>query len=373
MGGLGFKNMKYMNLALLMKLGHSSASPLWRAVANLWAHLIDALSWSIGNGGKVRFWLDNWCNIEQPLVIFTNNRVPPEMLEDRLSKFLDANGQSHWERISLFLPHSIVLHITSMLPPRLDVGDDRVYWRYTSNGQFNMKSACKALYSQRDANLDMAFSLAWKWEGPQRIQTFYGFRCNMDVEDTLHVLRDCPYAKHLHIGGDLDWECIFGVTVCRLWKWRNEDIFQNNNSRRGSRVRDIMQWSSSIMTTRGGNSVNAIAEKCKTTKMILWQAPTEQWFKLNTDGAYAQRVKKATARMENGWVGLLCTNCYANIISEIHRLLQRNWQVKVSHVYREANFAADFMAGMALSLSTGVHCFSEPPLGIGAWLSHNII
>lgn len=42
-------------------------------------------------------------------------------------------------------------------------------------------------------------------------------------------------------------------------------------------------------------------------------------------------------------------------------MLSRDWLISVHHVYREANFAADFLAGMALTLPLGFHLFHQPP------------
>ncbi|CAN1829274.1 hypothetical protein LINPERHAP1_LOCUS32438 [Linum perenne] len=33
----------------------------------------------------------------------------------------------------------------------------------------------------------------------------------------------------------------------------------------------------------------------------------------------------------------------------------RDWEVKIHHIYREANYAADYMANLGQSLDFGVH------------------
>jgi len=42
-------------------------------------------------------------------------------------------------------------------------------------------------------------------------------------------------------------------------------------------------------------------------------------------------------------------------------LLERNWFVKVSHVYREANFVANSVANFAHTLPLGIHVYRESP------------
>ena len=54
---------------------------------------------------------------------------------------------------------------------------------------------------------------------------------------------------------------------------------------------------------------------------------------------------------------------YALVVA-IREIISRNWQVSITHIYREANSAADFMANMAHSYPHGLHLFSSPPVGI---------
>ncbi|EEF28751.1 hypothetical protein RCOM_0639010 [Ricinus communis] len=47
-----------------------------------------------------------------------------------------------------------------------------------------------------------------------------------------------------------DWAYVFGVTIWKLWQWRNKEVFGGNGRARG------------------------------------WTAPLEQWVKVNSDGAF---------------------------------------------------------------------------------------
>ena len=64
-------------------------------------------------------------------------------------------------------------------------------------------------------------------------------------------------------------------------------------------------------------------------------------------------------------------NATLSLVNDILGLLSRDWQVSVHHVYREANFGADFMASHALSLPLGLHYFTTPPLGVKTWLRND--
>ncbi|KAL9411281.1 hypothetical protein AB3S75_044970 [Citrus x aurantiifolia] len=54
---------------------------------------------------------------------------------------------------------------------------------------------------------------------------------------------------------------------------------------------------------------------------------------------------------------------YALVVA-VQELVSRNWQISITHIYREANSATDFMANMAHSHPHGLHLFSSPPVGI---------
>ncbi|CAN0898133.1 Putative ribonuclease H protein At1g65750 [Linum grandiflorum] len=57
-----------------------------------------------------------------------------------------------------------------------------------------------------------------------------------------------------------------------------------------------------------------------------------------------------------------------------HReLCSRQWEVRLSHIYREANNAADYLANLGHSLSYGLHFFDSPDRCLSHWLHYDII
>ncbi|KAF2284021.1 hypothetical protein GH714_018076 [Hevea brasiliensis] len=81
--------------------------------------------------------------------------------------------------------------------------------------------------------------------------------------------------------------------------------------------------------------------------MISWQLPTRGAFKLNTDGSFEA------------------------LVFLIKRFLSLEWQCELMHVYREANFSADYLANYAASLRIGLHIMEAPPSGVLHWLLHD--
>ncbi|KAK4270869.1 hypothetical protein QN277_019637 [Acacia crassicarpa] len=54
-------------------------------------------------------------------------------------------------------------------------------------------------------------------------------------------------------------------------------------------------------------------------------------------------------------------NASSSIVRRIHNLLDEDWRVTITHVYREGNQCADFLATFALNLEEGLHLLQEPP------------
>ncbi|CAN1147579.1 Putative ribonuclease H protein At1g65750 [Linum perenne] len=58
-------------------------------------------------------------------------------------------------------------------------------------------------------------------------------------------------------------------------------------------------------------------------------------------------------------------------VLDIHDLLRKDWEVKIRHVYREGNRAADFLADMGFRLPPGVHSFPTTDVNLGFYLRYD--
>ncbi|KAG7564477.1 Ribonuclease H-like superfamily [Arabidopsis suecica] len=234
--------------------------------------------------------------------------------------------------------------------------------------------------------------------------------CKNGVESIIHVLRDCG-------GGGEEgesWPTMFAMAVWWGWKWRCGNIFGDNRVWK-DRVRFIKELAKEVMAAKVLNG-NGVTKAVRVEKMIKWVTPPTGWFKLNTDGASHGNPGLATAggvlRNEAGeWCGGFALNigrCSAPLaelwgvyyglyiaweqritrlelevdsvmvveflttgIGDSHPLsflvrlcygfLSKDWLVRISHVYREANRLADGLANYAFSLPLGFHSFSSVP------------
>ncbi|CAN1169061.1 Putative ribonuclease H protein At1g65750 [Linum perenne] len=62
---------------------------------------------------------------------------------------------------------------------------------------------------------------------------------------------------------------------------------------------------------------------------------------------------------------------HATTIQHAQQLLRRDWEVRISHVFRESNHVADHLANRGHSCPIGFHCIelSDPVLSF--WLLHD--
>ncbi|CAN1781288.1 Putative ribonuclease H protein At1g65750 [Linum perenne] len=64
---------------------------------------------------------------------------------------------------------------------------------------------------------------------------------------------------------------------------------------------------------------------------------------------------------------------HAALVFEFQELKRREWRITVQHIYRKANFAADYMANLGHSLDLGIHFFDSPDVVLQYWLRFDTI
>ncbi|KAL9840438.1 putative ribonuclease H domain, reverse transcriptase zinc-binding domain-containing protein [Arabidopsis thaliana] len=245
--------------------------------------------------------------------------------------------------------------------------------------------------------------------------------CNGADESILHVLRDCPamtpiwqrllpqrrqnefFSQFEWLFTNLDpakgdWLTLFSMGIWWAWKLKF--------------IKDIAE---EVRKAQVG-TLNNHVKRARVERMIRWKAPSDRWVKLTTDGAsrghqglvaasgailnlqgewlggFALNIGYCDAPLAELWgayyglliawdkgfrwvelnldselvVGFLSTGISkAHPLSFLVRLCQgfftRDWLVRVSHVYREANRLPDGLANYAFSLPLGLHCFEICP------------
>ena len=136
-------------------------------------------------------------------------------------------------------------------------------------------------------------------------------RCN-SPETTIHLLRDCPWAKELW-GNSLDilplsffqlllqalvrtnilyqqlpWNIYFSFLCWHSWLARNECIFKNHSSSQHRIVHKMIQ--AAIEFFYLANPIKLVRHGIP--QLIKWLAPTDPFTKLNTDGSVVDNLGK---------------------------------------------------------------------------------
>ncbi|CAH9063024.1 unnamed protein product [Cuscuta europaea] len=207
---------------------------------------------------------------------------------------------------------------------------------------------------------------------------------------------------------------LFGVACWSLWKARNEDIFTDIRITPESLAQRIRYWAESIEEALILDQSTHTSLPTKMMVDVSWPPPPPAWVALNSDGSVIPETRRAAAG------GLLCDSdgrCLAaysmnlgfcsitraemravvqglhfawefgyrmdrvqldsqvaiqllmeegerahqhsSEVAQFRELLNRNWTVRVEHVYREGNRAADFLASLGHTLPIGVHSISN--------------
>ncbi|CAN1240203.1 Putative ribonuclease H protein At1g65750 [Linum grandiflorum] len=64
---------------------------------------------------------------------------------------------------------------------------------------------------------------------------------------------------------------------------------------------------------------------------------------------------------------------HAALVLQFKELCSPQWEVHLSHIHREANNVADYLANLGHSLSYGLHLFDSPIRGLSHWLHYDLI
>ncbi|CAN1841742.1 Putative ribonuclease H protein At1g65750 [Linum perenne] len=217
----------------------------------------------------------------------------------------------------------------------------------------------------------------------------------------------------------------FGISAWLIWNARNKFIFENLRQSHSAVAEQCEFWTnlalSSWKTNQLGREAPGLARQ---TQLIAWRPGDEGWATLNTDGS---RISNSGAtsiggliRDERGQlVRAFCANIgncsitrvelkaiveglkiawslgirkvaiqtdsraavsilqkgvgerhqHAALVAEFHELSLREWELSLSHVYREANCAADYLANFGHSFSVGMYLFHSPDAFVGSLAS----
>ena len=427
----------------------SNWSSTWRSIGiGLREVVLPGLSWVIGDGSAVKFWVDKW--VQNESLLDTERAILPPSYETICVKDLWIRGAG-WDLTSIMpnVSDSIRLKLAAYVVDDVTGAKDRTMWGEDATGKFTVSSAFELVTKSSEAKQQNGklWESVWKVVVPERVRVFLWLAthqvimtnverhrrhlcntstcsvCNGGEETILHILRDCPamdgiwdrlvpvrqrryfftqsllewlYAnlrETREVSGS-PWSTTFALACWWSWKWRCGNVF-GTNKRCRDRTQFIKDLAREVTETHSklavGDGGGVRKERC-----IAWTFPEMGWVKLNTDGASHGNPGIATAggvlrSPEGAWMGGFAVNigictapmvelwrvCYGLVIawergvrkvelevdsqivvgflktwiSVAHPLsflvqlcygfLSKDWSVRVSHVYREANRLAD--------------------------------
>ncbi|XP_074290878.1 uncharacterized protein LOC141617596 [Silene latifolia] len=150
--------------ALRSKVFHPSF--LWAGLCRAASAFSPALSWKLGNGVSVDLLRSRWINGNIPSVRPSFSAASPV-----LSTLLTSSG--NWN-------HSAVFHvfespcakiIISMEPPHIDI-DDFLYWKFTKDGVYTVRSGNSFLLSRQSFSYSPSFYSLFPWK------VLWGIQCS---------------------------------------------------------------------------------------------------------------------------------------------------------------------------------------------------
>jgi ribonuclease HI len=200
----------------------------------------------------------------------------------------------------------------------------------------------------------------------------------------------------------VSWCDIWAIVCHCLWTWRNKELHVEGYVRPVEQVKQVMNMVKDYM--HASHSSNIVMGRQQIVSMIKWVPPKDNFIKINTDGAYKDNSIAGCGGVIRGsegeWIGGfakcvgMCNAFVAelwgvleglrfvrrlgfsrvelnidsqavvqaikskcshslvggSLLKQIWRLLEMDWEVEVSHIYREANKCADALANIGCSL-----------------------
>ncbi|CAN1743077.1 Putative ribonuclease H protein At1g65750 [Linum perenne] len=206
-----------------------------------------------------------------------------------------------------------------------------------------------------------------------------------------------------------------GIGCWFLWKARNEWLFTGNNQTATALVYRIEGWVLQVNSAKCQQDSIGVRKQTYVQRDIAWGPGEAGRVILNTDGsvypgdgsaaagglirnsdgryllafcanlgkasimkaelrgameglrlAWENNFRKVDVRVDSEAVISLITgkdnpmHQHAREVNFIREFLNRDWDVTISHIYREGNFAADYLASIGHSNTRGVHLISLP-------------
>ncbi|CAN1122461.1 Putative ribonuclease H protein At1g65750 [Linum perenne] len=249
-----------------------------------------------------------------------------------------------------------------MEPPTRDGCEDELIWGPDPKGKFSIKTAYEILDTYSDVSTGSIWRSIWKWEGPNRVRHFLWLiahekvltnseRCRRHLTDDSRCHR-CPNSVEdvLHVS-PLRQEALI------QWSPAPEGFITINTD--GSVIQPSKHAAGGgILRDWQGRKITAFAVNLETCSIMRAELKAAD---IGLKIAWEMGFRRVHLQLDSkAVVNTICGDIdedsrHSQTIRSIHRWINRDWEIHVSHVFREANKVADLLAHFGHNLD---FCFS---------------
>ncbi|CAN0917037.1 Putative ribonuclease H protein At1g65750 [Linum grandiflorum] len=256
--------------------------------------------------------------------------------------------------------------------------------------------------------------------------------CSTRTESCIHILRDCCFARQVWhkilpqviTGEELskDWSTwldthirnrdashsiTFWVGVWLLWRARNKRLFEQDIETYVEVAHRCDYWVALISSSwKTGQLGREVLSSTRQTQLIGVAAAggvirtdsgcfvkafsanlgscsiTRAEMRAIVDGlqlAWTLGIRRIRVQSDSiAAIAILAKDFelehqHAALVLQFKELCSRHWEVHLSHSYREANYAADYLANLGHSFLYGMHIFDSPDRDLSHWLHYDLI
>ncbi|KAL2902360.1 hypothetical protein RDABS01_027442 [Bienertia sinuspersici] len=224
-----------------------------------------------------------------------------------------------------------------------------------------------------------------------------------------------------------DWTIMFPLVIWWVWKWRNMEVFDRNGDIPFDKLTFLKVKFEETLKAMHRENIVAVTKILKQEAYIAWRFPLYGWVALNTDGAAKgtpgpaggggllrdytgsclgafsmnlgvcnairaelmalkqglllarlKSIKKLDIRVDSeACVKLLNTETEqhgpkSQLVRACVELNRKEWNVVLSHCYREANRAADWLANRGVAQEPHIMFEDQPPTALRPFLEYDI-
>lgn len=325
---------------------HYVSSSVWSGAKHKFQTIQDNVTWKIGNGESIRFWLDSWCG--EPLTTYLN--IPDHLhylLQSKLSTYLLDHRWSVPQVLLNAYPQLQLKVLLTTVPSTYK--EDKIIWKPSHDGNLSFMDA-HMFHSPQSQHLNWA-KMIWHLSIPPsksllvwrlchdklptdenlikrglQFPSIFNL-CGLQQESTCHLFLDCSFALSIWNWlssiiqlncnlssfmdilkiADRNWSpqcrtvildaCIFCYNT--IWYCRNQKRFNDKTISSRAAINMVISATSlsgNLTKLAASSSISEFVilksfdikinpPKPNIIKEVLWSPPILNWVKCNTDGA----------------------------------------------------------------------------------------